>query len=1237
MSSTKLRRAAKKTLSVGLTATTSLWLTGSAFLVAVPAAHASNQAVSTDVTGDNPRIASNGESERVFLGLNLIRTDNTDVVQLGFVQVHLGSNDSGAEAAVANVEEVRLYADSTLLGTNGSFEESDGLIHSVVATETGGASTTVSTTQVLTFEDDLDLTSVAGLSAGDALKIGTGSAAEIREIASVVTNDTAAGDACAAAAGANPCVTLTADTGSLRTSTTVVRELADIAQGTVDEFDAFAAGETAVQLGDTSGGAVMTGAYDIPKTDASSEEGDDVFVVLVTAGGLDGQTITAQVHTGDVGYRNVTQTSDTSVTVGSGVDTTDGTTKDVEFGADGDAPSITKVETYDNDKDGRVDRVKAYFSESMADTVTGTDNFVDTLGGDAEEIDANGSNDDDIDLESNGTWSTTTVLNDTFQIDFEDDVDNPNDGETAGEYNDAANSTGDQWTVIYDEDKNVAEQLVDATGENLTDESVNTTDMARPEFVRAELKDNDGDDKVDELEVTWSESLDQASDASGYTLTNTTDNPDTDYTLGAVTQFKKSSVADSNSNDTMVIEVNEESSDVNDTFVLDYSASATVLDEAGNEANSETNATTSVDVAPRIEKVEYSDADANGQLDRVTVTFTRSVDVDNGHEGDFAVAGYGALTDTSGDADGVTSIAYSFAEKTFDTDETPELTYNKGAGDAANICLSNADTDCQPATDDDSPLENVVAGDIVEEDKAAPIVRSVTLYESDNDSIWETGETLQILGSEPFDAGQIETGWNESGADGTVFVDWKLGGGTADDNEIPDSGTISVAGNVITLTATEDASDALDAADEFDLIANEIKDAAGNSALVLGGGIVNLALELNPSAPTVSRIETRDLDGNGVLDALEVEFGGMIAASTITMSEWAAARGANAFGTENVSPDLTLTSVATVSGGDDTRILVSFVESNEGTGALPAVKYTATSTLQDLAENDIDDINTYSSDDELFESPLGTASVDGADPVSVLKWLRDRNGNGEYDQFIGVFSEAMDTGTTSTDGWEVSGHSLASAGTWSSNTGDYDMYTFADTDNVFKVDIVEEGLPTELPGVVYASTGAFADANGLVLADVDAGGEVSEVTEFTGPLATVDDGELFQFGNDVWIAKHVNGKKFRRHVLWSDFDVIYPHLAPMWPVQMVDQATYDMYSLSAWIRVAGTAPVYEVNDDMTAHWITCDDDPVEGEDCANEWLAAGGDPDGIFEINGEGGEWERLTLSNDVVLPDVAN
>jgi hypothetical protein len=123
----------------------------------------------------------------------------------------------------------------------------------------------------------------------------------------------------------------------------------------------------------------------------------------------------------------------------------------------------------------------------------------------------------------------------------------------------------------------------------------------------------------------------------------------------------------------------------------------------------------------------------------------------------------------------------------------------------------------------------------------------------------------------------------------------------------------------------------------------------------------------------------------------------------------------------------------------------------------------------------------------------------------------------------------------------------------------------------------------------------------------------------------------------VWIAKHVGAKKFRRHVLWGDFDVIYPHLAPMWPVQTVTQSVYNMYTLSAWIRVVGTAPVYEVNDDATAHHITCDDNAVAGQDCANEWVAAGGDPAGIYEINGAGGEWSRLTVTNPVVLPDVAN
>src|SRR3989344_653253 len=117
----KVRRAATKGLSVGLSATTTLWLVGTSLITAVPVAHASNDAVVADITAANPRIAPNGESELAVLGVNIIMDANTgnQDKRLQSFAMQLKSDDGTDEAALSNVETVRLYSDSGLSGTGG--------------------------------------------------------------------------------------------------------------------------------------------------------------------------------------------------------------------------------------------------------------------------------------------------------------------------------------------------------------------------------------------------------------------------------------------------------------------------------------------------------------------------------------------------------------------------------------------------------------------------------------------------------------------------------------------------------------------------------------------------------------------------------------------------------------------------------------------------------------------------------------------------------------------------------------------------------------------------------------------------------------------------------------------------------------------------------------------------------------------------------------------------------------
>src|SRR3989344_4411215 len=146
----KVRRAATKGLSVGLSATTTLWLVGSSLIYAVPVAHASNDAVVSDITASNPRIAPNGESELAVLGVNIQMDVNPNGVdkRLQSVALQLKSDDAAAtdQSALANMETGRLYADSGLSGTGGQFDTNDALVNTATRTEAGGAATTLTAT-----------------------------------------------------------------------------------------------------------------------------------------------------------------------------------------------------------------------------------------------------------------------------------------------------------------------------------------------------------------------------------------------------------------------------------------------------------------------------------------------------------------------------------------------------------------------------------------------------------------------------------------------------------------------------------------------------------------------------------------------------------------------------------------------------------------------------------------------------------------------------------------------------------------------------------------------------------------------------------------------------------------------------------------------------------------------------------------------------------------------------------
>ena len=82
------------------------------------------------------------------------------------------------------------------------------------------------------------------------------------------------------------------------------------------------------------------------------------------------------------------------------------------------------------------------------------------------------------------------------------------------------------------------------------------------------------------------------------------------------------------------------------------------------------------------------------------------------------------------------------------------------------------------------------------------------------------------------------------------------------------------------------------------------------------------------------------------------------------------------------------------------------------------------------------------------------------------------------------------------------------------------------------------------------------------------------------------DGDLIKTADsfDIYIAKMVGAKKFRRLILNPDIFNSYGHLS--WEVvQTVTAEEVRRYRMSPWIRAEGDTRVYEINGDGTRHWL----------------------------------------------------
>jgi predicted alpha/beta-hydrolase family hydrolase len=172
---------------------------------------------------------------------------------------------------------------------------------------------------------------------------------------------------------------------------------------------------------------------------------------------------------------------------------------------------------------------------------------------------------------------------------------------------------------------------------------------------------------------------------------------------------------------------------------------------------------------------------------------------------------------------------------------------------------------------------------------------------------------------------------------------------------------------------------------------------APHSIVIMGsGGTIVFASVAISMPPKLVSMQMKDINGNGKVDQVVVNFDDTLAAYTAGTAPWTLA---------NVPSGGVLSSV-TVSGSTATLMLT------EGAGAANTAVGTFTVALATNSAG-VRDVNNH------LSSFAATTPADAAPPVLVSNTMNDTNANGRVDQVAMVFSEALAAYTAGTAPWTL--------------------------------------------------------------------------------------------------------------------------------------------------------------------------------------------------------------------------
>lgn len=344
-----------------------------------------------------------------------------------------------------------------------------------------------------------------------------------------------------------------------------------------------------------------------------------------------------------------------------------------------------------------------------------------------------------------------------------------------------------------------------------------------------------------------------------------------------------------------------------DTQVDTPTGTSTSEFSSGDKTTVSASSTTEIDATPDISSATTADSDNNGQLDEVDITFSESVQVDDGSPGN-GIDGLQVGGGSEYGIDGVSgnpgsTITVSIAEKSSpDTDATPAVSYTQSGG----------------LSDDNQQNKEIAATspDVTPSDGAAPAMAAALTADNNNNG---TVDQINVTMSEPLDDSQ-------STIDSTTFASvdtytiGKASSETGDDDEVE---------VVVTGTPSNDTSITTS---NLKLNSGKLEDqtAARNSL----GSDQTLSTVSDGAAPTFKALSTADANNNGYVDELSVTFTEAIASDEVAPGDLSIGTASGLDGATSVNSD-------SGDDGDDTvTIGLSEGKNTFDTDATPTLQYT---------------------------------------------------------------------------------------------------------------------------------------------------------------------------------------------------------------------------------------------------------------------------------------------------------